>query len=81
MLSALIAAGALVAACADELNPGVEPTNPALVALKSDTEARRRLGGPGALPNHALLPEHERKWVHPAGLLATPIPLTSFFSF
>ena len=38
-----------------------------LVALTSDTEARRRLDGPGALPTHALLPEHQRKWVHPAG--------------
>ena len=41
---------------------------PALVvAVTRDTGTRRRLGGPGALPTHALLPEHQRKWVHPAG--------------
>jgi len=39
----------------------------ALVAVPRDTGTRRRLGGPGALPTHALLPEHQRKWVQPAG--------------
>ena len=38
-----------------------------VVAVTRDTGTRRRLGGPGALPTHALLPEHQRKWVHPAG--------------
>ena len=38
-----------------------------VVAVTRDTGTRRRLGG---LPTHALLPEHQRMWVHPAGQLA-----------